>query len=41
MKLEIGLIADKVIINKKDLPAPAQMVERIQFGNDLASCFGA
>ena len=41
MVLEIGFVADKVVIHKKDLPTPPLIVKPVQLGNNLLGCFHA
>ena len=35
------LVANEIIIDKKDIPLPAKLIKAVQLGNDLLSRFGA
>ena len=41
LRLELLLVADKVVVHEKDALSPAQRVEAVQLGDDLCSSLGA
>ena len=40
-QLGVALVADEVVIHQEDGPAPAQVIEGLQFGHQLVGGFGA